>query len=267
MRRRPAGVLIGLLVVLCIVLVFAVLYPFTMASPHASTHPSDRFTAGEPAAFSANGSIVVDGRVVLAFDGVVTADGAWYQRVEEPGVVAETYQHAPAGTIYHRLTIADRSDATQRREQISANPDLDLVREERDDDRVTLVFEEHATDTTQPVSGTAAVFVNSLAVASYEATATRSSTTVYQPQSGWYDGSRPYRLTGATGEVHANAATHVVTSANLSWATTTPAGTYAEYVLVTLTSDNPTTHRITYEFEPGETDLERPTWAGDTNAT
>ena len=261
MERRTAGALIGILVVVCAGLGFAVAYPFTTSDPHAAAPPSEQFTVGDGAAYTATGRIVVDGDVRLAFDGVVTADGAWYQRVEEPNVTSEAYRAGPTEPVYQRLTITGQDRAERRRERIREDEDTRLHRERRDGDRVTFVVERPADSDTEPVSGTASVFVTSLSVVSYRTTASGSpGSTVHEPRSGWYDGRRTYRITGASGEVDADAETHAVRSANVSWELTDPAGTYAEYVLTSGTSDDPTTHRVMIEFDRGETDVERPSW-------
>lgn len=268
MKSRTAGVLIGILAVVSFGLVLSAVYPFTTSDPHAANPPGERFTVSDTDAYSASGSIVADGQVRLAFDGVVTADGAWYQRVVDDGVVSEAYRPTADGTVYRRLTIDRGDDAEQRRKEITEDEDSVLVREDRDGDRVTFVVEENGTAVTQPVSGTASVFVNSLSVAGYEAErADSSEETVYEPRSGWYDGRETYRITGASGAVRADTDTHVVKSANVSWDTTTSAGTYAEYALVRAVSDEPTTYRITFEFDSGGSDLERPPWVGETNST
>lgn len=268
MKSRTAGALIGILAVVCVGLVLSAVYPFTMSDPHTANPPGDRFTVSGADAYSASGSIVVDGRVRLAFDGTVTADGAWYQRVVDGDVVSESYRPTTDGTVYHKRTVEAGDDAGQRRERIAESEDQVLVREERDGDRVTFVVEESGTGGTQPVSGTASVFVNSLSTVGYEADGADSSTaTVYEPRSGWYDGTEMYRITDASGTVHADADTHVVRSANVSWEETAPAGTYVEYVLTRSLSEEPTTYRITFEFDSGDSDLERPTWVDGANST
>lgn len=268
MKRRTAGVLIGILAVVCFGLILSAVYPFTTSDPHAANPPSDRFTVSDTDAYSAKGSIVVDGQVILAFDGVVTADGAWYQRIVDDDVVSEAYQSTANGTIYHRRTMEESDAAKQQRELIAEDEDRVLVREDRDGDHVTFIVEENGTGVTQSVSGTASVFVNSLFVAGYEAEGADSSEeTVYEPRSGWYDGRDTYRITDASGEVSADADTHVVRSANVSWDLTAPVGTYAKYALVRLISDEPTTYKITFEFDSGDPDLERPPWVGEADST
>jgi hypothetical protein len=49
----------------------------------------------------------------------------------------------------------------------------------------------------------------------------------------------------------------------VSWAVTSPAGSYAEYVLASVVGDEPTTRRITYELDRDDHDLERPSWVDD----
>jgi hypothetical protein len=268
MKRRTAGFLIGILAVVCFGLLASVVYPFTTVDSHAATPPAERFTTGDSDAFRASGRLVVDGDVRLAFEGIVTADGAWYQRVVDENVISESYQPAPNATVYHRLQIQGSDAIERRRELITENPDTELVSADQEGDRVTFLVEENGTGVTQPVSGTASVFVNTLSIAGYEADGTESSTgSAYEPRSGWYEGREPYRLTDASGVVHADADTHVVSSANVSWDVTTPAGTYAEYVLVRSTTDEPTTYRTTFEFDSGDSDIERPAWVGDVTST
>jgi len=261
-ERRTAGVLIGLLAVLCVGLLVSAAYPFTTSDPHRANPPGDRFTVSEADAYSASGSIVVNGRVRLAFDGVVTADGAWYQRVVDGDTVSEAYRSATDGTIYHRRTIEAGDDATRQRELGTESTDRVLVREERNGDHVTFVVEENGTGVAQPVSGTASVFVDSLSMVRYEANGSVSSgETVYEPRSGWYDGRETYRVTDASGDVRVDADTNVVKSADVTWDVTAPAGTYAKYVLVRSLSDEPTTYEITVEFDSDDPSLERPRWA------
>jgi hypothetical protein len=268
MKSRTAGTLIGILAVVCFGLISSAVYPVTTSDPHAVAPPNERFTVSDADAYSASGSIVVDGQVRLAFDGVVTADGAWYQRFVDENVVSEAYQPTTDGTVYHREMIRGGDEAEQRRELITENEDTILVSEEWDGDRVTFIVEENGTGVTQPVSGTASVFVNSLFVAGYKSEGADSSAgTVYEPQSGWYDGRDTYRLTDASGDIRADADTYVVKSANVSWDVTTPAGTYAEYALVRSLSDEPTTYRISFEFDSDDIDLEQPTWVDEVDST
>lgn len=265
MKPLTGRVLIGILAVICLGLLFSALYPFTPSEPHAAISPDEQFTVGNADAYSTTGSIVVDGGVSLAFEGVVRPDGAWYQKVIEENVISEQYHPAAKGTVYERRTIVGRERGERLRKEIVEDEDSVLVREERNGDRVTFILKKKGSGGTEPVSGTASVFVNSLYVAGFEPEKTGSSAvTVYEPQSGWYDAREAYRITNASGTVKADAETRAVTSAEVSWDVTTPAETYAEYVLVRSVSDDPRTYSITFEFNPTEHDLERPTWVNET---
>jgi len=266
MERRTAGILIGILVLVCCGLALSVLYPFTTSAPHAAKPPGEQFSAGSPEAFSATGSIVVDGEEQLAFDGVVTPEGGWYQRVSEANVTSEEYRPPSGGPIYERLVVVGRQRAERLREGVVEDEDRELLRATRSGDRSTFVIENDAAGDTQPVSGTASVFIASLAVAGYDEGGTGSSPdTTYEPRAGWYEGAEAYRITDASGAVRVDPDGPVVTSANVTWDVTAPAGSYAEYALVRLTGDDPTTHRITFERNPDGSDLERPSWVDDTD--
>jgi hypothetical protein len=258
MQRRFAWLLIGGLAVVCLGLVLSAVVPFTTADPHAAKAPDERFRVGDADAFSAEGRIVADGEAALAFDGVVTADGAWYQRVVEPSVTAVEYYPGTGDTVVRQLRITGRERAERYRERIAEDAARALVGDETDGIRVTFVVEQNNTDPSEPVSGTASVIVNSLFSTRYERTGSDSaSVTACEPRSGWYGGQAPYRITGPRGTVRANPSTLVVTSANVSWKVTRPAGSFAEYVLVRAASGAPTDRRIAYEYTPGEAEVER----------
>lgn len=268
MKDRTAWALIGVLAVVCLGVVLSAVYPFTTAEPHASNPPNERFDVGDADAYRANGTILADGEVALAFDGVMTADGAWYQRVVDGDVVTETYQAASKGPIYNRVTMPEGEDADRRRELIAEAEQRELLREDREGDDVTFVVAENGSGSPEEVSGTASVFVNSLSLAGYESDDTGSpDETVYEPRPGWYDGTRTYRLTAVSGEVRADSDTNAVESANVSWELSVHAGTYAEYALARVVDDGTTTQRITFEYEPSDPDLERPGWADGADST
>ncbi|WP_336134869.1 hypothetical protein [Natronomonas amylolytica] len=265
METRTAGVLIGALALCCLTLVVAAVYPVSTSSSHANVPASERFEVGDDAdAYRTSGRIVVEGNVSLAFEATVTADGARYQRLEEEGVTSEQYQASPSDPVYERLRIEDESDAERLRARITDDEARRLLHTERTDDNVTLVVAENGTDLAAEISGSASVFVRSLYVVGYERVdADATDTTVYGPQSGWYEGTEPYRVTDATGTVSTGADTPTVESASVSWKVTDPAGSYAEYLLVRLTGPDPRHYELAYEFEGGAVDLDRPAWVED----
>lgn len=264
MTRRTAWIAIVGLGVVCLGLVLSVGYPFSVAEPHAAKAPADRFTVGDADAFSASGRIVSDGETALAFEGVVTADGAWYERIVEPDVTTQKYYPGTGETVARHVHISDGARAREYREQVREDPDRVLVRADRDGANARFVVTRPTNDRSEPVSGSASVVVNSLLTLGYERTGTdASAVSTYAPRGGWYEGQRPYRVTGASGTVRANAETLAVRSVNASWALTVPAGSMAEYALVTLTTDAPMTREVTFEYVPGRTTIERPGWVPD----
>lgn len=266
MRRRTAWIVITGLAVVCLGLLLSVGYPFSFAEPHAAKAPDDRFTVGDADAFSASGRIVSDGETVLAFDGVVTADGAWYERVVEPNVTTRKYYPGTGETVARHVQITGQDRADQYREQIREDGDRDLVRTDRDGPNTTFVVTLTGTDGSEPVSGSASVFVNSLMTVGYDRSSTDTGTvSTHVPRGGWYEGRRPYRITGASGSVRANPETMAVRSANVSWALTVPAGSFAEYTLVTVVGKASTTREISFEYTPGQATIDRPGWVPHKN--
>ncbi|WP_338742265.1 hypothetical protein [Haloplanus salilacus] len=268
MRERTAVLTIGVLAVVCLGLVLSVLYPFTTSPPHTANPAGERFTVGDADAFSATGRIAVEGETRLAFDGAVTTDGAWYQRVVDDGVVSEEY-HPPSGPVYGRLTVQGVDAAEQRRAQLTEDEDETILRESRAGNCVTFVTKSETTPASEPVSGTASVFVDNLWAAAYEATETDSTgVTTYEPQPGWYESRVVYRLTDVSGTVRVDDETGAVTSANVSW-TETRGETYAHYVLSEVLYSSSTESRTTFAFDATSSSLERPAWAteGETDTT
>lgn len=162
MKGCTTNVTIGILAVVCFGLVLSVAYPLTVSDSHATVPPSERFSVNDTDAYSATGSLVVDGQVRLAFDGVVSADWSWYQKIVDEGVVSESYHSAGSGAVYQRLNIEAGENDDQRRTLIRGDEDRTLVRLVRDGDRVTVIVKENTTSATEPVSGTASVFLDSL---------------------------------------------------------------------------------------------------------
>ena len=271
MRERTARLIVGVLTVVCLGLILSVVSPFTTSSPHAANPSAERFTVGDADAFSATGRIVVEEETRLAFDGAVTADGAWYQRVVEDGVATEEYR-APNGSVYRRFTVEGADAAEQRRARFVENEEQTILREFRKGNCVTFVTKSEtapAPQSEEPVSGTASVFVNNLWVAAYETAETDSAgATTYEPQPGWYESGVVYRLTGVSGSVRADEETGAVTSANVSW-TVTRGETYAHYVLSNVLYSDSMESRTTFSFDATPPPLERPAWTTEeeTDAT
>jgi hypothetical protein len=265
MKSRTAGAIVGVLALCCLALILAAVYPGTTAEPHAAAPAEERFTVGDvdADAYRASGRIVVDGEERLAFDGVVTADGERYHSLQEAGVRSEQYQASPNATVYERLEIGDESDAERLKNRILDDEGRRLLGEESTADGVSLVVASNGTDVADEIPGSASVIVRSLHVTRYERVGGGPGTAVYGPRNGWYEGTRPYRITDASGAVRTDADTAAVESASVSWAVTDPAGSYAEYALARLTGSDPRVYEVSYEFAPGDSDLDRPAWVDE----
>lgn len=267
MNPRVALVLIGVLGVGSIGLVLSAVAPLSTAAPHAAEPADERFTVGNATGYRAAGRIVVDGEVALGFEGIVAPDGRWYQRVTEAGITDESYRPTADGPVYRRLEFAAAADAERRHDMTAADGTRELLRYDRAGGSTVLVVREDARSGENPVAGTATVIVRSLDVAGYEPKrANTGPAAVYEPQSGWYGASDPYRLTAAAGTVRVAPGTRAVVSANVTWDLTVPAGSYAEYLLGTLTTDDPRRYVITFQFDPAHHEIEPPGWVNETRA-
>ena len=261
MDRRTARLLNGVLALCCLAIVFAAVCPFSTASPHAANPVDARFTVPESDEYRATGAIVVDGETALEFEGAVTADGGRYQFIDEGTVRTEQYQASPGDPVYSRIVVEEDDSTDRQRDHIQRDPDQELLRENRTGETVTFILKGEPRDMVDAISGTASVVVRSLYVTGYERKADEpQDANVYKPRNGWYDGTEPYRVTGATGDVQTAADTTAVRSATVAWDQTRPAGTYAEFGLVRLTSDAPRTYDLSFEFDSGETTVNQPAW-------
>ncbi|GAA5433548.1 hypothetical protein [Haloarcula japonica] len=261
MNRRTARVLNGVLALCCLALVFAAVYPFSTASPHSDNPPDARFTVPESDEYRATGAIVADGETAFEFEGAVTADGGRYQFIDEGDVRTEQYQASANSPVYSRIVVDGDGTTDRRQDQIRSDTDQKLLRVNRTQGTVTFIVKGEGGDMADAISGTASVVVRSLYVTGYERQTDESQeATVYKPKNGWYEGTESYRVTEATGEVRTAGDTTAVRSATVTWDQTRPAGTYAESVLVRLTSDAPRTYDLSFEFDSGETTVNQPAW-------
>ncbi|WP_146417802.1 hypothetical protein [Haloarcula hispanica] len=264
MDRRTARLLNGVLALCCLALVFAAVYPFSTASPHAENPVDERFTVPESDEYRASGAIVADSETALEFEGAVTADGGRYLFIDEGDVRTEQYQASPGDPVYSRIVVDDDGSTDRRREQIQSDTDRELLQETRTDGAVTFILKQESEDVADDVSGAASVVVRSLYLVEYEREADAAqAATVYKPKNGWYEGRETYHVTGATGTVRTVGDTTDVRSATVTWDLTKSAGTYAELALGRLAGKEPETYDLSFEFDSGETTVNRPAWVTD----
>lgn len=270
MDRRSAIRAIALLVVLLVVsIVPLVAYPLSYADHRPA---SEAFRVAEPASdHRVSATIVADGEPVLDVDGRVVVGGPRYVRIREPGagVTTERYRNASGdGTVYTRYRL-DRSQLDRRLESLEDDPDRTVRRVERDGGTATIVTtaRDPNADLAAGLYGAASVVATQLRLAGYarseDADSADRDVRVLRPRDGWYDGTRPYRLSGTAGTVRLDPGTGVLLSADVRWTLTRNTPTYAHYML---NRRHATTQRIEYEHRTGDVVVDRPDWVARTQA-
>lgn len=268
MKDRTAKLVIVALAMVCVVMVFSVVYPFSTSNPEKS-NPS--FSTDEDAdAFRVTGSAIVDGELSYGMEAIVTADNEQYGVIRGSTGRSEVYQRAPDSEVYKRVKFP-AEESEERLDRIEGDDEEELLRAERDGDRMTIVtVEAHSGGMISSPQGE--LFVTSLEITEYERVEDRGGTLVYEPRDGWYEAAThitvedPYRVTDSAGRVEIDADTHVVESANVSFVLTEGADTYAHYAAAALTEDDErveaeqTTYEIAYEFDDEDPELDVPDW-------
>ncbi|MFC7232983.1 hypothetical protein ACFQMM_23300 [Saliphagus sp. GCM10025308] len=105
MKRRTAAAIVGLLVVICLVLLLSVAYPFSTSEPHAVK--DEQFTAGEGDEYHVSGAITIDGDEYVVLEEAVVEDGARYQSLTVENVQSVLYQAGPCEAVYTRSEYPD----------------------------------------------------------------------------------------------------------------------------------------------------------------
>lgn len=263
MRNRTAYLVIGVLGLCCLGLLESVIYPVSTVESHADTPGEEQFAVADREQYSMTGQVVVDGDQQFGFEDVQTASGERYQRIEETDSSTERYQPESNASIYKRHTMDAETNVDTMREQIIGDDAQELRREHRNEDHVTFIVKLNSSDPSVGFPTPDAVVVQSLSAVRYTQAEETTETDRFTPQSGWYGDSEGYRVTNATGDVRADTDTYEIDSAAVSWDVTTPADSYAEYVLHRLGSDAPTTHDIVVDVREADPELSQPEWVTD----
>jgi len=263
MRNRTAYLVIGVLGLCCLGLLGSVIYPVSTVESHADTPGEEQFAVADREQYSMTGQVVVDGDQQFGFEDVQTASGERYQRIEETDSSTERYQPGSNASIYKRHTMDAETNVDTMREQIIGDDAQELRREHRNEDCVTFIVKLNSSDPSVGFPTPDAVVVQSLSAVRYTQGEETTETVEFTPQSGWYGDSEGYRVTNATGDVRADTDTYEIDSAAVSWDVTTPADSYAEYVLHRLGSDAPTTHDIVVDVREADPELSQPEWVTD----
>ena len=269
MNRQTARVIIGMLAVVCLGLVASVVYPVSTSTPHATLPADEQFAVGDHEVFSVDTQFTVDGETELALEGTTTPDGPRYMRLQfGSDSVVETYQTGPNATVYQRFTLRREEEGIDaRRSSFESDTDREIIREtEIDAGTVFVVRTNYSIDFVAELSSAASLSVNSLQYTAYERVDDPESNggpAVYEPQGGWFDESRAYRISNASGQVRVDSETGAVQSATVSWGLTEPADTYAHTRLARLFGDQPQRYAVEYDFETNVSNVSRPSWVPD----
>lgn len=262
-RRLLSVVAIGF-VGLNLVLIAMVVYPLSETDHRPLTRSFDHRENGE---YRVAASITVDGEAALAVVGVVTASGERYMKVRQRGVVSERYQNDSTDGVEFERTVVDDDRADRMLQQRESDPDREIRSTDRNHETLTVVTvtDDPDTDMAEEISGPVSVVTTQLRLASYEpvdASDTGDKERL-RPQSGWYNGSEPYRLTNTSGEVTIESETNVLYAAEATWDLTPNTDTYLHYVM---NSDNTATQEISYQYDSQNVSFEPPAWVATAQA-
>lgn len=263
MKWRTAGLIIAALAIVCLALVFSVVYPFSPDDRSGPDSAQTLFSAGDPDTYTFEASYTRDGKLQREERATVTEDGAALVRHTSPELAIEWYQ-PPNATAHHliRYAVAEGSaiEETLPLEDIEADPAQSVLDVDRDAGTVFVRANSSIVDgrLTEP-GGT--VVPSGLDRTSYDRTGETESKTVYEPQNGWYDALQVYRVTGASGEVHVETDTGRVSSADVSWTETRPADPYLRYALARLVGgDESASFSLDYDLTVDDVTLDEPEW-------
>ncbi|MFA9427159.1 hypothetical protein [Natronorubrum sp. A-ect3] len=264
MNWRSAGIVIGILVVLCATLALSVVYPFSTSEPHSESPPEQQFSFEETDEYRISGSVMVDDQTQFGVDGVMTSDGERYAVIDHERSLVEEYQSGPDEDTYGRMTFEDEAYADRWIEAEEENDDREVLQIEREGDETAVIFIEKSTDRTEnTLANEAEVVIGSLSAITYEQTHQTDVNATYEPQDAWIE-QTDRRITDTAGDVKVDTETRAVKSADVSWEQTRlPRLTFLNYLLTTVAGDESTTIEVTYEFETDDVDLEPPDWLTD----
>ncbi|APX97398.1 hypothetical protein BB347_12670 [Natronorubrum daqingense] len=252
--------------VICIVLVFSVVYPLSTSEPHALQPADERFSSDMPDEFSVEAEIDHDGDQQLGVEATVIDDDARQQVVDETDTRTERYQSAPDDDVYLRSELSGWTDeqVDTRLEAIESDDERTLLVEEHGDESTTIVVrDESDTDLKDEISGATSVVTESLHPSDYEHVAETANRSTYEPRDGWVDEADAYRITDSSGEVTVDPDSYAVQAANVTWDVTPSTETYAHYLVSQLTSDYPLTQDIRYEMRSDTAEIETPDWVAE----
>lgn len=257
--RRTA--VVGVIVVLAVVgaVGFAFAYPFERTDrtvPFDGLAESDGNESAEVTA-----TLIVDGRQFVAYDGVLSEDGSGFLEIEldDSSYRAERYSTADE-TVYSRIRVTNESQA----DGIGDEEEYDVLERAASDGLHTVHTKrtEPASLVDEYVSPRNGFVVSAAIRPDYDRVDTETSDGeviyVYEPRESWNidDYGNGVRITNADGEARVDADTGELHAIDVSY-DVTEASSYGEYYLE---RGETGTISVTYEYEAGEVDVDRPEW-------
>lgn len=269
-RRSLAVAAAVVLLAINLTLVVSVAYPFSEKQPRPASeafHPPGT-GAG---AYHLSASIETDGETTLEVEGAAEASGERYVRIVQEDAIVERYRPpdgsvpddaAPddAGPEYARYVV-DATSFDDRLQRLESDPGREVVASERDGDAATIVtFEENPdADAGDELSGAASVVATQLRLVQYSTVESgdRHGRSVLRPTDGWYEGTEPYRIAGASGTVEVDDGTGVVYAATVRWDLTRGTRTSLHYLM---NRDATVSQEISFEYRTDDVDVDPPDW-------
>lgn len=263
MNWRSAGIIIGVLAIVCISLILSVVYPFSTHDPY-SAESQEKFSFEEADEYRVTGSHI-QGQWGYNFEAVVTADNERYFVEEWPYEnlsTRERYQSGPESDIYIRHIYEDEAEVDERPEYSGAYDDVEILQAGHEGNESVGIIRIENTDATPTPTNLVYPTVRALSFVPHEQTVQEENRSVYEPQDGWVEAGDNYRVEDTSGYVEvSDPETGVVKSADVTWEQTKLHRlTYLNYLLTTTATDESTTVEITYELETDDIDVETPSW-------
>lgn len=252
-RRRSdprMTIAVAVLVLLVGGLLFAVsVYPYSWETPEES------FDRANHTKYFVSGTVTIDGEVDTEFEAVVTEEAilvteTWAPETTDELAKRQLYQ---SGTgVYTRVVDKNGSAASDHMNQRGGSV---LNQTMTDRGFESIILSPAPTQTAwDHLDSLEEDFLQHLQRLNYERTGDSDTLSTFEPQSGWYRTTSPYRITRANGSVQVDAAAGTVVSAAVDYRLTR-ARSYPTYVA------NDAHHvEVSFSIQPGDQTVERPDW-------
>lgn len=256
-KRKAIAVAVAVLVVVVGVSTGAAMF-YPLSYDETNTAADDRFTFEPGDEYRVTGEIESNGEPFIDYEAEVAADGERHTVNEGPVGITETYRPDSDSDLYRMRIFTDDEAAEQAREAVEDSSLRTLVNEERNGEETRfLIVDERVRDADASVGTDVTLFLNGLGAVGYERVE-EGDAHVYEPETGWYDSTSPYRTTDAAGHVIVDADTYSVTAADVT-IEMVEAESYVEFLQ---NRDEPERLSVTFDVEPNA-DVDEPEWVAD----